>query len=29
MGLGTMWVLATYSAAITTHFADVRQRVFM
>jgi MFS family permease len=29
MGLGTFWILSAYSAVITGHFADVRQRMFM
>lgn len=29
MGLGNMWILAAYSAVITAHFADIRQRMFM
>jgi len=29
MGLGAMWVLSAYSAVITAHFADMRQRMFM
>jgi MFS family permease len=28
IGLGTQWVLAVYSAIITAHFADIRQRMF-
>ena len=29
IGLGDMWILSAYSAVITAHFADMRQRMFM
>ncbi len=29
IGLGNMWILAAYSAVITAHFEDMRQRMFM
>ncbi len=29
IGLGNMWIVSVYSAVITAHFADVRQRMFM
>lgn len=29
VGLGNMWILAAYSAVITAHFPNLRQRMFM
>jgi len=29
IGLGDFWILSAYSAVITAHFADMRQRMFM